>query len=72
MSLDDFSFSSVSFSSEVGTVLKAAFKRKQNQIYLIYVERSCFNKVNFFSYFFVSRQKSEWGLGQSPMESLDK
>jgi hypothetical protein len=30
--LDDFSFSSVSFSSEVGTVLKAAFKRKQNQV----------------------------------------
>jgi len=67
MSLDDFSFSSVSFSSEVGIVLKAAFKRKQNQIYLIYVERSCFNKVNFFAYFFVSRQKSEWGLGQSPI-----
>jgi hypothetical protein len=51
----------------VGTVLKAAFKRKQNQIYLIYVERSCFNKVNFFAYFFVSRQKSKWGLGQSPV-----
>jgi len=67
MSLDDFSFSSVSFSSEVGIVLKAAFKRKQNQIYLIYVERSCFNKVNFFAYFFVSRQKSKWGLGQSPV-----
>jgi len=33
--------------SEVGAVLKAAFKRKQNQIYLIYVERSCFIKVNF-------------------------
>ena len=43
MSLDDFSFSSVSFSSEVGTVL------------------------NFFAYFFVSRQKSKWGLGQSPV-----
>ena len=43
MSLDDFSFSSVSFSSEVGTVL------------------------NFFAYFFVSRQKSKWGLGQSPI-----
>jgi len=43
MSLNDFSFSNVSFSSEVGTVLKAAFKLKQNQIYLIYVERSCFN-----------------------------
>ena len=43
MSLGDFSFSSVSFSSEVRTALKAAFKRKQNQIYLIYVEHGCFN-----------------------------
>jgi hypothetical protein len=23
--------------------------------------------LNFFAYFFVSRQKSEWGLGQSPI-----
>jgi hypothetical protein len=23
--------------------------------------------LNFFAYFFVSRQKSKWGLGQSPM-----
>ena len=41
--MGDFSFSSVSFSSEVDTVL------------------------NFFAYFFVSRQKSKWGLGQSPI-----
>ncbi|HNZ61558.1 MAG TPA: hypothetical protein PKN84_01245, partial [Paludibacteraceae bacterium] len=63
MSLDDFSFSSVSFSSEVDTVLKAAFKRKQNQIYLIYVERSCFNKVNFLlTFLFQDKKVSEvWG-----------
>jgi hypothetical protein len=50
----------------VGTVLKAAFKRKQNQIYLIYVERSCFNEVNFFlTFLFQDRKESGiWGKAQ--------
>ncbi|OIP83989.1 MAG: hypothetical protein AUK44_03730 [Porphyromonadaceae bacterium CG2_30_38_12] len=28
--------------------------------------------LNFFAYFFVSRQKSMWGLGQSPIYRIIK
>jgi hypothetical protein len=54
----------------VGTVLKAAFKRKQNQIYLIYVERSCFNEVNFFLTFLFQDRKGSEIWGKAPLLNI--
>ena len=40
----------------------------QNKTCFDFAERSVFNEINFFAYFFLSRKKSEWGAGLAPIK----